>query len=89
MCDFCAKDEDDATHTPRYCENWNTQRAQLVEKLRLDAEFTLMDVVGVISTSNEAWRAFSAFAEDVMRKNEEEERRRERARDLSPLPFPC
>lgn len=69
-------------HTLKYCENWSAQRAQLQGSLGLDADFTLMDVVGVMVTE-EKWLAFSTFSEEIMNKKEEEERRRERERESS------
>lgn len=59
-------------HTLKYCENWNAQRAQLQASLGLDADFTLMDVVGVMVTTEEKWLAFSTFSEEIMNKKEEE-----------------
>lgn len=81
-CDFCGE-EDDAVHTLRDCPAWNVKRLQLTRKLNLD--FTLGDVVKIIITSWKFWRAFSKFAEKVMRKKEKEKRRRERMVNL-PLP---
>lgn len=86
-CDFCDDGEDDATHTLKFCSMWNIQRERLREKLGLNADFSLGEIVDAIIVGKEAWTAFSAFAEDVMRKKEEEERRREMVRN-SPHPSP-
>jgi len=80
-CNFCGAGEDDATHTLKFCGMWDAQRELLREKLGLNVDFSLSDIVDVIIVAKEAWTAFSAFAEDVMSKKEEEERRREMVRD--------
>jgi len=76
-CDFCDEDgccPDGVTHTLRRCGMWEPQRTRLKEKLSLDADFILSDVASSIIETKDAWLAFSAFAEEVMRKKEEEER---------------
>lgn len=82
-CDFCGE-EDDAMHTLRECPAWDPQRIILKRKLELPRDFTLGDVVDSITESKEAWLAFSAYAEKVIREKEEEERRRERIPSLNP-----
>jgi len=84
-CDFCDVGEDDATHTLKFCSMWNMQRERLREKLGLNADFSLGEIVDPIIVGKEAWTAFSAFAEDVMCKKEEEERRRGMVRDSPPF----
>jgi len=82
-CDFCDVEEDDAAHTLKICNMWNPQRERLRLKLGLGVDFSLGEIVDAIIIAKESWTAFSAFAEDVMSKKEEEERRREMGRDLS------
>ncbi|KMQ85237.1 reverse transcriptase [Lasius niger] len=82
-CDFYGCDMDDPNHTLRVCTAWEPQRILLARKLDLPQGFTLGDIVEAVATSLDCWRAFSAFAEEVIREKEEEERRRERMR-LSP-----
>jgi len=82
-CDFCDFDEDDAAHTLKTCSMWNPQRERLRLKLGLAVDFSLGEIVDAIIVEKESWTAFSAFAEDVMGKKEEEERRREMGRDPS------
>ncbi|KMQ85834.1 reverse transcriptase [Lasius niger] len=82
-CDFCGE-EDDAFHTLRECPGWDPQRIRLQRKLELEQDFTLADIVDAVAMSRDRWLAFSAFAEEIMRKKEEEEKRRERARDATP-----
>ncbi|KMQ92346.1 reverse transcriptase [Lasius niger] len=77
-CDFCGE-EDDASHTLRECPAWDTDRLDLKSSLGLGRDFMLADVVKAMVASRANWKAFSAFAEKVMREKEEEERRRERA----------
>ncbi|KMQ93755.1 reverse transcriptase [Lasius niger] len=77
-CDFCGE-EDDAMHTLRDCPAWDTDRLTLKRALGLPREYMLADVVGSMLASRKNWKAFSTYAEKVMREKEEEERRRERA----------
>ncbi|KMQ88059.1 reverse transcriptase [Lasius niger] len=79
-CVFCGEDMDDVHHTIRDCPMWDTQRITLRRKLGLARDFTLSDVVEAIVGSEDCWRTFSAYVEEVMREKEDEERRRERAR---------
>lgn len=81
MCFVCGMDDtDDVYHTLRECPMWDTQRLTMREKLNLPRDFTLGDIVDIIVASREAWLAFSAFVEGVMREKEKLERRIERAR---------
>ncbi|KMQ91302.1 reverse transcriptase [Lasius niger] len=79
-CVFCGEDMDDVHHTIRDCPMWDTQRIDLRRKLGLTRDFTLGNVVEAIVGSEDCWRIFSAYVEEVMREKEDEERRRERAR---------
>ncbi|KMQ85000.1 reverse transcriptase [Lasius niger] len=80
-CFACGMDDtDDVYHTLRECPMWDTQRLTMKEKLNLPRDFTLGDVVDIIVASREAWLAFSAFVEGIMKEKEDVERRIERAR---------
>lgn len=81
-CDFCGDEQDDAVHTLRNCEAWESPRNRFLSKLNLPVDFTLGDVVDSIIESRDSWVAFSAFAEEVMGRKEEEERRREMLENL-------
>lgn len=88
-CNFCDALEDNATYTLKFCRMWDAQRMQLRKSLGLGADFTLGEVVNAIIVIREAWIAFSAFAEEVMVKKEEEERHREMTGGPHlPLPSP-
>ncbi|KMQ89946.1 reverse transcriptase [Lasius niger] len=82
-CDFCGEDLDDVYHTLKDCPAWDPQRIRLKKELGLSRDFTLNDVVESIVNSLECRRAFSKFAEEVLREKEEEERHRERATTTS------
>jgi len=74
-CTFCVLGDDSPDHTIAECPRWSVERRSLVESLGPD--LTLSDIIRKISTSRDAWMAFSKFSEDVMRKKEDAERARQ------------
>lgn len=81
ICLYCCDGEDTAEHTIQVCDAWIMERAELRYVIGLDLGFPTL--IGVMCRSREGWRAFSTFAERVMRRKEEDERRRQAER-LSP-----
>lgn len=72
-CWYCPGYEDTPEHTLFECRNWTEQRAKLtrvVSEFRPDGE-----LLARLTESEETWRAFENFAEEVMGAKEEEERR--------------
>lgn len=75
VCYHCLSQTDTAEHTLSECREWSIERADLQAAIGLDV--TLPNIVGVISASREAWRAFRLFAERTMLVKEEAERQRQ------------
>jgi len=84
MCQHCGLDDDSSSHTIESCSAWLDERTVLINAIGPD--LSLLCVLGAISTSREAWRAFARFVETVMLAKEDAERAREAA-ILSPGPF--
>jgi len=72
ICPFCTLEDDSVTHTIQVCPEWAEQRIDLQTVVSLSLELT--DIIGAISSSRDAWLAFSRFAECDMRAKEEAER---------------
>jgi len=75
-CFHCDISVDSAEHTLTECSAWELERQELCSKI--DGDITLVNVVGSIVKSEEAWNAFRRFAELVMSAKEETERLRQR-----------
>ncbi|XP_071581727.1 uncharacterized protein [Temnothorax nylanderi] len=75
ICRYCNLAVDTAEHTLAACNAWGLERGELISVIGQD--LSLAAVVAAICRSREAWRAFSAFAERVMRTKEDDERRRQ------------
>ncbi|XP_071571320.1 uncharacterized protein [Temnothorax nylanderi] len=78
-CRYCADPEDTSEHTLTSCPFWGLERGELTAVL--GQNLLLETVVARICDSREAWRAFSVFAERVLQKKEEDERRRQLPED--------
>jgi len=74
-CFHCDANVDSAEHTLTECSAWELERRELRGKI--DGDITLVNVVGSIVESEEAWNAFRRFAESVMSTKEEAERLRQ------------
>lgn len=77
-CVFCEREDDSPDHTLQSCENWSEQRELLISLIGQD--LSLETIIRQMLMSEENWKAFLTFADDVMLAKEEEERARERAR---------
>lgn len=73
-CWHCGVFVDNAQHTLEECPAWTKQRAELVRAVGQD--LSLPAVIRAILKSEEAWKAFSRYCEEVMKHKEEAERER-------------
>lgn len=74
-CPYCYDGEDTADHTIQICDAWIMERAELCYAVGPD--LSIPALIGAMCRSHEEWAAFSVFAERVMWKKEEDERRRQ------------
>ncbi|XP_071629508.1 uncharacterized protein [Temnothorax longispinosus] len=75
ICRYCNLAEDSSEHTIVTCNYWGLERGELAAVVGQD--LSLAAVVGRMCNSREAWSAFSTFAERILRRKEEDERRRQ------------
>lgn len=73
MCIYCEKGIDNEEHTLVECEEWNRERDAM--KIVLDSAINLENLVKAICYSQESWRGVNAFAQEVMVRKEEDEKR--------------
>lgn len=76
QCHHCTEPTNIAQHTLEFCPAWANQRAVLMGEI--SGDLSLLAVVKEIAGRESAWKAFSFFCLDVMRRKEEAERERER-----------
>ncbi|XP_029679065.1 uncharacterized protein LOC115245099 [Formica exsecta] len=75
-CEHCDEElEDSAEHTLRECGAWKAEREAL--QATIGCELSLGTVIGEMCSTKEAWTAMTHFAETVMLKKEDAERRRQ------------
>lgn len=75
-CRFCDMDEDDAEHTLSVCPAWTVPRRMLEREI--GGPLNLDRVIGAMSTSKAAWKAFEIYAKEVMMTKEIAERQTEK-----------
>jgi len=78
----CEEDQDTAQHTLEACPAWEVQRRALISVTGED--HSLAAVVREMVRDEKAWRAVTAFCEDVMAAKEEAERKRRDRRRIPP-----
>lgn len=86
-CFHCPSNDDTLEHTISECPAWDNWRFDLIHKLGMGYQdrLTLDLVVNKILINKVNWLSLSHFAVSVLKRKEEEERRRER---ISPLTSP-
>ncbi|XP_071576941.1 uncharacterized protein [Temnothorax nylanderi] len=75
ICRHCNLAPDTAEHTLSECNSWNLERRELTAAVGQD--LSLASVVSSMCNSRAAWNAFATFAERVMSRKEDDERRRQ------------
>uniref|UniRef100_A0A2H8TIE5 Reverse transcriptase domain-containing protein n=1 Tax=Melanaphis sacchari TaxID=742174 RepID=A0A2H8TIE5_9HEMI len=74
-CWFCGDPEDDAAHTIFYCDAWYTRRRQV--EMTVGVDLNPENLIPVMIASKENWGLIADLIQDIMRKKESEERRRQ------------
>jgi len=74
-CWFCGHAVDDAEHTIFHCDAWHTRRRQT--EITLETDLNITNLIPTMLASKENWDIIVAMIEAIMRKKEDEERRKQ------------
>lgn len=84
-CWYHQDKEDTVEHTVIECEEWEEERREMIEELKVRREnLTVEKIIEESIKKGEKWKAFAKFCRSVLKKKEEEERRRERMQGENP-----
>ncbi|XP_071577862.1 uncharacterized protein [Temnothorax nylanderi] len=75
ICRYCDAEDDTPEHALAVCNQWSLERGELTAAV--GQNLSLESIVRKICLSKESWNAFSVFAERVLQRKEEDERRRQ------------
>lgn len=82
LCRYCKMEEDTAEHTLARCPEWADARCGLTETA--GCEVDAANIIEVMLSSKDKWKAVTIFAEDVLRIKAQDESEEERKRKSSP-----
>lgn len=78
ICGFCNTGRDSVQHTLQFCSAWEKERILL--KSHIGEDLSLRTIINRILLSKDNWLVFQDFAENVMVKKENREKKEEETR---------